>query len=120
MQHPAEMVNTSLAEVEEPFSMAPPPSAAPTEEGPSASMVLAATHSAVSSDASSWDTPTEESMELDYADNSLVSTSPSPEMTPQVVSGPSDMAVATNIATPAIPEAGPSGSSDMANAVLEH
>ncbi|KAG5327922.1 hypothetical protein C0989_010975, partial [Termitomyces sp. Mn162] len=66
------------------------------------------------------DAPLEESMELDYANNSLVPTNPSPEMAPQVIPSPSDTAVATNVAIPAVPKAGPSGSSDMANAVLEH
>ncbi|KAG5337025.1 hypothetical protein C0989_011127 [Termitomyces sp. Mn162] len=108
------------AQVEEPFSVAPPPSAAPTKEGPSSSVALATTNLAASSIASSQDVPTEESMELDYADNFLVPTNPHPETTPQVVPSPLDMAIVNNIATPAIPEAGPSGSIDTANAVLEH
>ncbi|KAG5337150.1 hypothetical protein C0989_010507 [Termitomyces sp. Mn162] len=66
------------------------------------------------------DIPTEESMELDYANNSPAPMNLHPEMTPQVVSSPSDAAIATNIAILAIPEAGPSGSIDMANAVSEH
>ncbi|KAG5337935.1 hypothetical protein C0989_008635 [Termitomyces sp. Mn162] len=119
MEHPVEVVRASLAEVEEPFPMVPPWGAAPTEEGPSLLVATATTDPATSSTASSKDAPTEESMKLDYANNSLVPTNPCPEMTSQVVPSPSDVTVVTNVATPAIPEAGPSGSSDIANAVLE-
>ncbi|KAG5351284.1 hypothetical protein C0989_007081 [Termitomyces sp. Mn162] len=73
MACPVEVVNPSLAEAEEPSSMAPLPSAAPIEEGPSASVVLATIHPFASSVASSQDASTEKSMELDYANNSLVS-----------------------------------------------
>ncbi|KAG5333591.1 hypothetical protein C0989_005264 [Termitomyces sp. Mn162] len=119
LHQPAEVVRASLAEVEEPFSVVPPPSAAPTEEGPSLSVASATIDSAASSIASSQDTSTEESIKLDYAYDSSAFANVPPEMTPQVVPSPSDVAVAINIATPAIPEAGLSGSIDTANAVLE-
>ncbi|KAG5340200.1 hypothetical protein C0989_002602 [Termitomyces sp. Mn162] len=73
----------------------------------------------MSSAASSQDAPMEESMELDYANDSLALTNPYPETTPQVVLSPLDAAIATNVANLAIPEARLSGSSDTANAVLE-
>ncbi|KAG5351949.1 hypothetical protein C0989_004401 [Termitomyces sp. Mn162] len=73
----------------------------------------------MSSSVSSQDAPTEESMELDYADNSLAPTNPQLAMTPQVIPSPSDAAIVTNIATPTAPEAGSSGSIDTANAVSE-
>ncbi|KAG5718377.1 hypothetical protein E4T56_gene8308 [Termitomyces sp. T112] len=112
-------IPASLAEAEELFSVVYPPSAAPTEEGPSSSVVLATTNPATSSSASSQDAPTEKSMELDYTNNSLAPTNLHPEMTPQVIPSPSKVAVVTNIATLAAPEAGSSGSINMANAVLE-
>ncbi|KAG5350150.1 hypothetical protein C0989_012482, partial [Termitomyces sp. Mn162] len=40
--------------------------------------------------------------------------------TPQVAPSPMEAVVATNVTTPTAPEAGSSGPSDMANAVLEH
>ncbi|KAG5342373.1 hypothetical protein C0989_002846 [Termitomyces sp. Mn162] len=112
-------IPASLAEAEELFSVVYPPSAAPTEEGPSSSVVLATTNPATSSSASSQDAPTEKSIELDYTNNSLAPTNLHPEMTPQVIPSPSKVAVVTNIATLAAPEAGSSGSINMANAVLE-
>ncbi|KNZ72250.1 hypothetical protein J132_04041 [Termitomyces sp. J132] len=115
----AEVMRASLAEVEEPSAVVPLPSAALTEEGPSLSMALATTDPTTSSIVSSQDAPTEEFMGLDYTNNSSAPTNPHPETTPQVIPSPSDMAVATNIATLAVPEAGPSGSSDMANAISE-
>ncbi|KAG5349429.1 hypothetical protein C0989_003973 [Termitomyces sp. Mn162] len=115
----AEVVRASLAEAAKPSSVVPPPSAAPTEERPSLSVASASTDPAASSIASSQDAPIEEFMELDYTDDSLAPTNVHPETTPQVVPSPSDAAIATNTATLAIPEAEPSSSSDMANAVSE-
>ncbi|KAG5349675.1 hypothetical protein C0989_002428 [Termitomyces sp. Mn162] len=74
----------------------------------------------MSSAASSQDTPTEESMRLDYANNSSVHTNPHPETTLQVFPSPLYAAIAMNISTPPVPEAGTSGSNNMANTVLEH
>ncbi|KAG5349029.1 hypothetical protein C0989_006495, partial [Termitomyces sp. Mn162] len=116
---PAEVVRASLAGAKEPSSVVPPLSAAPTKEEPSLSVALATTDPAVRSAASSQDALMEESMALDYADNSSALTNSSSEMTLQVVSSPSNMAVTTDVASPAIPEAGPSGSIDIANAVSE-
>ncbi|KAG5340733.1 hypothetical protein C0989_000512 [Termitomyces sp. Mn162] len=101
-----DVVRASFAQAEEPFSMDPPTSAAPTEEGPSLSVAMAATNPATSSGASSQNTPTEESIELDYANHSVVPMTSQPDATPSVVPSPSDAAVVTNIATPAAPEAG--------------
>ncbi|KAG5338034.1 hypothetical protein J132_09731 [Termitomyces sp. J132] len=100
--------------------MAPPASAAPTEDGPLSSVVAATSTPPLSSGAFSEDAPTEKSMEFDYADNSTLTMPVQPAMTPQVVPSPIEVTVATNVATPTTPEAGTSGSSDMANAVLEN
>ncbi|KAG5335159.1 hypothetical protein C0989_002090 [Termitomyces sp. Mn162] len=77
------------------------------------------TNPATSSGASSEDAPSEESMKLDYVNNSLLTTSVQPVMTPLVILSPMDAVVATNVATPSVSEAGFSGPSNMANAVLE-
>ncbi|KAG5334674.1 hypothetical protein C0989_003182 [Termitomyces sp. Mn162] len=114
-----EVVRASFAEVEEPFFMVPPPIAVPTEEGPSLSVASATTNPAASSITSSQNAPTEESIKLDYANNSLVPTNFHLTMTPQVVPSPSDVAIVTNAATLATPEAESSGSIDMANATLK-
>ncbi|KAG5333927.1 hypothetical protein C0989_004638 [Termitomyces sp. Mn162] len=119
LHHLAEMVRASLAKVEEPFSVVPLLSAAPTEKGPSLSVVLATTNPAMSSIASSQDTPTDKSMELDYANDSLAPTNSHPATIPQVIPSPLDVTIATNIATLATFEAGSSGSNDMANTVSE-
>ncbi|KAG5351360.1 hypothetical protein C0989_006876 [Termitomyces sp. Mn162] len=113
------VVRAALAQAEEPFSMDPPASAAPTKEGPSLSVASATTNPATSSGASSQDAPTEESMKLDYTNNSSVLTNSQLATTPQVVSSSSDAAIATNIATLTAPEAGSSGSIDTANTVSE-
>ncbi|KAG5336293.1 hypothetical protein C0989_012266 [Termitomyces sp. Mn162] len=107
-----------LAQAEELFSMDPPVSAAPTE-GPSLLVAAATIDLATSSGASLQNAPIEESMELDYADNSAALTNLQPEVTSLVVPSPLDAVVATNVATPITLEAGSSGSIDMANAVLE-
>ncbi|KAG5333477.1 hypothetical protein C0989_005769 [Termitomyces sp. Mn162] len=78
----AEVVRAALAQVEEPLSVDPPMSAAPTKEGPSLSVALATTNSAMSSGISFQDAPTEESMELDYTDASLAPTNPQLATTP--------------------------------------
>ncbi|KAG5349044.1 hypothetical protein C0989_006418 [Termitomyces sp. Mn162] len=119
LHQPAEVVRAALVQAEEPFSMDPPMSAAPTEEGPSLSVALATTNPAMSSGASLQNAPTEESMELDYANDSLAPMNPQPVMTPQVILSLSDAAVAANVTTPTAPEARSSGSIDMANAVSE-
>ncbi|KAG5349984.1 hypothetical protein C0989_000882 [Termitomyces sp. Mn162] len=113
-------VRAVLALAEEPLLVASPISAAPTEEGPLLSMALATTNPATSSGVSSEDAPSEESMELDYIDNSALTMSVQPVTAPLVISSPTYAVVATNVATPIAPEAGSSGSSDTANAVLEH
>ncbi|KAG5353270.1 hypothetical protein C0989_008776 [Termitomyces sp. Mn162] len=112
-----QVVRAALAQVEEPSSVDPPMSAAPTEKGPSLSVALATTDSAMSSSASSQNAPAEESMELDYTNNSLAPTNSQPVMTPQAVPSPSDAAIVINVATPTAPEVGSSGSIDMANTV---
>ncbi|KAG5735440.1 hypothetical protein E4T56_gene12778 [Termitomyces sp. T112] len=94
--------------------------AAPTEEGPSLSVAAVTTNPALSSGASSEDTLSEESMELDYIDDSALTMIAQPAMTPQVVPSPTEVVVATNIATLTASEAGSSGFDDMANTVLEH
>ncbi|KAG5330269.1 hypothetical protein C0989_009033, partial [Termitomyces sp. Mn162] len=104
------------ATAQEPSSVAPPASAAPTEEGPS---LLATSIPLSSSSASSEDALSENSMDLNYADNSMLTTPVQLAMTPQVIPSPMEVVVATNIATLTASEAGSSGSSDMANAVLE-
>ncbi|KNZ72256.1 hypothetical protein J132_04048 [Termitomyces sp. J132] len=113
-------MSASQAAAKELSSVAPPISAAPTEEGPLLSVAAATSIPLLSSGVSSEDTPTEESMELDYADNSALTMPVQLAMTPQVVPSPTEAVVATNITTPTTPEAGSSGLSDMANAVLEH
>ncbi|KAG5353042.1 hypothetical protein C0989_010848 [Termitomyces sp. Mn162] len=113
-------MSASQAAAEEPSSVAPPTSAAPTEEGPSLPVAIATSIPPLSSGASSEDAPTEESLELDYANDSALTTPVQLATTPQVVPSPMEVVVATNIATPTTPEAGSSGPSDMANAVLEH
>ncbi|KAG5352683.1 hypothetical protein C0989_001147 [Termitomyces sp. Mn162] len=100
--------------------MAPPTSKAPTEEGPLLSVAEATINPAIGSGASLDNTPTEESMELDYANDSALPTSVQPAMTSSVISSPLDAAVVTNIATPATTETVSNGSSDTANAVSEH
>ncbi|KAG5338670.1 hypothetical protein C0989_006675 [Termitomyces sp. Mn162] len=92
---------------------------APTEEGPLSSVAVATSTPPSSSGAFSEDAPTEESMELDYADNSVLATLVQPAMTPQVVLSPIEAVVVTNITASTTPEAGSSGSSDMADTVLE-
>ncbi|KAG5338969.1 hypothetical protein C0989_005468 [Termitomyces sp. Mn162] len=115
----SEVVRAVLAQVEEPFFVDSSTNAAPTKEGPSLSVAMATTDCTTSSGASSQNAPTEESMELDYTDDSVVPTNPQPEVTPPVIPSPLDAAVTTNVATPAAPEAGSSGSIDMANTILE-
>ncbi|KAG5351551.1 hypothetical protein C0989_005992 [Termitomyces sp. Mn162] len=115
-----EVVRASLAATEEPSSVAPSASDAPTEEGPLSSVAATTTNPALSSSVSSEDAPAEESMELDYVDNSALTINAQLAMTPQVVSSLTEVVVATNVTTPTAPEAGTSGSSDTANAVLEH
>ncbi|KAG5335513.1 hypothetical protein C0989_001189 [Termitomyces sp. Mn162] len=100
--------------------VAPCVSAASTEEGPLLSVALATTNLASSSGASFEDAPSEESMELDYINDSVLTMDAQPAMTPQVISSPTEAVVTTNITTPTAPEAGASGSSDMANTVSEH
>ncbi|KNZ77544.1 hypothetical protein J132_05169 [Termitomyces sp. J132] len=118
LNQPAELVRASLATAEEPSSVAPFVSAAPTEEGPLLSVAATTINPALSSSVSSKDTPTEESMELNYVNNSALTMDAQPATTPQVIPSPIEAVVATDIATLTAPEAG--GSSDMANAVLEH
>ncbi|KAG5349115.1 hypothetical protein C0989_005810 [Termitomyces sp. Mn162] len=119
LHQPPEVVRAVLAQAEEPFSMDPPTSAAPTEEGPSLSAATAATDLATSSSAFSQNTPIEESMKLDYTNNSVVLINPQLEATTSVIPSPLDAVIATNVATLTAPEAGSSGSIDMANAVSE-
>ncbi|KAG5353536.1 hypothetical protein J132_10169 [Termitomyces sp. J132] len=119
LHQPLEVVRAMLAQVEEPFSVDPPMSAAPTEEGPSSSVATATTDLATSSGVSSQDTHTEESMKLDYANDSVALTNLQPDVTPSVIPSPLDAVIATNVATPTAPEAGSSGSIDMANTVSE-
>ncbi|KAG5338528.1 hypothetical protein C0989_007181, partial [Termitomyces sp. Mn162] len=66
LQHPAEVVNAALAAVEELFSVALPPSTSSSVEEQAATVVSASIGLTATSDVSSQDTPTEESMELDY------------------------------------------------------
>ncbi|KAG5338555.1 hypothetical protein C0989_007059 [Termitomyces sp. Mn162] len=120
LHQPAEVVRASQATAEEPSSVAPPASAAPTEEGPLLLVVAATSTPPLSSGVSSEDTLIEESMELDYTDNSTLTMPVQPATTPQVIPSPMEAAVATNVATPTTFEAGTSGSSNMANAVSEH
>ncbi|KAG5730761.1 hypothetical protein E4T56_gene3490 [Termitomyces sp. T112] len=124
MHQPAEVMKASQAATEEPSSAATTKSAAPTEEGPSSSSVAVAKSTAatplLSSGASSEHAPTEESMELDYVNDSALTTPVPPATTPQVVPSPMEVAVATKVATPTTPEAGTSGSSNTANTVSEH
>ncbi|KAG5339491.1 hypothetical protein C0989_004007 [Termitomyces sp. Mn162] len=118
-----EVVRASQATIEESSSAAPTASAAPPEEGPSSSVAVAkstATTLLSSSGASLKHTLIEESMELDYADKFALTTLVLSAMTPQVFPSPMEAAVVTNVATPTTPEAGTSGSSDMANTVSEH
>ncbi|KAG5334841.1 hypothetical protein C0989_002807 [Termitomyces sp. Mn162] len=108
---------------EEPSSVAPTASAAPPEEGPLLSVAVAKSTTAtppLSSGASSEHAPIEVSMELDYANKSVLTTLVPPAMTPQIVPSPIEVAVVTNVVTPTASEAGTNGSSDMVNAVLEH
>ncbi|KNZ79062.1 hypothetical protein J132_04762 [Termitomyces sp. J132] len=114
-----DMVRAALVPPEELLSMALSTSVALTEEGLLLSVALATTNPATSSGASSDDAPSEESMELDYANNLAVPTSVQPVTTSPVVPSPSDADVATNIATLAAPETVSNGSSDTANAVSE-
>ncbi|KAG5352622.1 hypothetical protein C0989_001445 [Termitomyces sp. Mn162] len=113
-------MSASQAAAKELSSVAPPISAAPTEEGPLLSVAAAISIPLSSSGVSSEDTLSEESMELDYADDSALTMPVQLAMTPQVVPSPTEAVVATNITTPTTPEAGSSGLSDMANAILEH
>ncbi|KNZ81572.1 hypothetical protein J132_11391 [Termitomyces sp. J132] len=116
-------MRASQAATEEPSSAATTKSAAPTEEGPSLSVAVAKSTAAtplLSSGTSSEHAPTEESMELDYVNDSALTTPVPPATTPQVVPSPMKVAVATNVATPTTPEAGTSGSSNTANTVSEH
>ncbi|KAG5350374.1 hypothetical protein C0989_011314 [Termitomyces sp. Mn162] len=108
-----------LVPAEEPLSVAPPTNAAPTEEEPLSSVALATTNPATSSGISSEDAPSEESMELDYINDSVLTTSIQPAMASLVVLSPTDTAVVTNVATPTASEAGSSGPSNTANAVLK-
>ncbi|KAG5339238.1 hypothetical protein C0989_005057 [Termitomyces sp. Mn162] len=73
-----EVLRAALAQAEELFSVDPSTSAAPTEEGSSLSVALATTNPnpAMSSGTSLQDNLTEESMELDYANNSLAPMNP--------------------------------------------
>ncbi|KAG5332682.1 hypothetical protein C0989_006735 [Termitomyces sp. Mn162] len=80
LHQPAEAVRASLATTEEPLSVVPSANAAPTEEGPLLSVAATTTNPALSSGASSEDIPTEESMELDYANNSALPTDAQPAM----------------------------------------
>ncbi|KAG5350581.1 hypothetical protein C0989_010283 [Termitomyces sp. Mn162] len=109
-----------MVPAEVPMSAAPSVSAAPTEKGPLSSVALATTNPALSSGAFSEDAPSEESMELDYINNSALTTDAQLAMTSQVVPSPMEAVVATNITTPTAPEAKTSGSSNTVNAVLEH
>ncbi|KAG5336990.1 hypothetical protein C0989_011293 [Termitomyces sp. Mn162] len=118
-----EVMRASQAATKEHSSAAPTISAAPTEEGPLSSVAVAKSTTAtllLSSGASLEHTPTEKSMELDYANNSTLTTPVPPAMTPQVIPSPMEAAVMTNVATPTTPEAGTSSSSFMANTVSEH
>ncbi|KAG5716349.1 hypothetical protein E4T56_gene8683 [Termitomyces sp. T112] len=108
---------------EEPSSVAPSASAAPTEEGPLLSVAVATSTAAPlpsSSGASSKDAPSEKSMELGYANDPMFPVPVQLVTTPQAVPSPTEVVVATTIATPTAPEAGANGSSDTANTVLEH
>ncbi|KAG5338854.1 hypothetical protein C0989_005824 [Termitomyces sp. Mn162] len=91
-------------------SVAPSTSAAPTEEGPLSSVAAATSIPPSSSGVSLEDAPSEKSMELDYANNSTLT---------MLVLSPAEVVVATDVTTPTAPEAGSSGPSDTANAVLE-
>ncbi|KAG5349078.1 hypothetical protein C0989_006119 [Termitomyces sp. Mn162] len=98
-------------------------SAALTEEDPSLSVAVAtftANPPLSGSGASSDDALSEKSMELDYANNPMVPMPIQLATTLQVVPSAMEAVVATNIATPTAPEAGTSGSKDIANTVLEH
>ncbi|KAG5716508.1 hypothetical protein E4T56_gene16171 [Termitomyces sp. T112] len=112
-------VRASLAAAEEPLWVATSASAAPTEEGPLSSVAATTTNSALSSGASLENAPAEESMEFNYVDDSALTMNAQPVTTPPVVPSPREVVVVTNITTPTAPEAGTSGSSDTANAVLE-
>ncbi|KAG5334148.1 hypothetical protein C0989_004289 [Termitomyces sp. Mn162] len=117
------VVRASQATARKPSLVAPTTSAAPTEEGPLLSVAVAtstANPPPSSSGASSNDTPSEKSMELEYANNSMVPTTIQPATTPQVTPSAMEAAVATNVATPTAPEARTSGSRDIANAILEY
>ncbi|KAG5335702.1 hypothetical protein C0989_000614 [Termitomyces sp. Mn162] len=120
LHQPVEVVRAMLAQVEEPFFVDPPISAAPTEERPSSSVAIATTDPATSSGASSQNASAEEFMELDYTDNSVEPTNHHSEATSPVVPSLLDVAIVTNIATPTALEAGSSGSIDRANSVLKH
>ncbi|KAG5337585.1 hypothetical protein C0989_009270 [Termitomyces sp. Mn162] len=122
MHQLAEVMRASQATAEEPSLAAPTMSAAPTEEVPLPSVAVALSTAAPppsSSSMSSDDAPSEKSMELDYVNDSMMPIPIQPVMTPQVVPSSMEVAVATNIATPTTPEARTSGSSNMANTVLE-
>ncbi|KAG5348982.1 hypothetical protein C0989_006726 [Termitomyces sp. Mn162] len=115
-------MRASQAAIEQPSSVAPTTSAAPTKEGPSLLVAVAPSTAApppLSSGASSDDSPPEKSMELDYANDSMVLTPIQLATTLQIVPSSMEVAVATNVATPTAPEARTSGSSDTANTVLE-
>ncbi|KAG5334172.1 hypothetical protein C0989_004195 [Termitomyces sp. Mn162] len=94
-------------------------SAAPTKEGPLLSAAVTTSIPPLSSSVSSEDALTEESMELDYADNSTLTMPVQLVTTPQVFPSSTEVVVATNIVTPTTPEAGFSGPIGMANAVSE-
>ncbi|KAG5348966.1 hypothetical protein C0989_006836 [Termitomyces sp. Mn162] len=119
LHQPAEEVRAALAPAEEPVPVALSTSAAPTKEGPLLLVASATTNPASSSGASSEDTPSKKSIELDYINNSALTTNAQLAMTLQVVPSPMEVVVATNIATPTASEARSSGPSDIANAVLE-
>ncbi|KAG5351117.1 hypothetical protein C0989_007892 [Termitomyces sp. Mn162] len=112
-------MSASQAAAKKLSSVAPPTSAAPTEESSLLSMAVATSIPPLSSSASLEDTPIEESMELDYTNNSALTIPVQPAMTPQVVLSPTEAVVATNVTTSTAPKAESSHPSDMANAVLE-
>ncbi|KAG5352085.1 hypothetical protein C0989_003884 [Termitomyces sp. Mn162] len=116
MHQPAKVVNATV----EPSAMVSAVSAALTEARPLSLVAAATTNPESSSGASSEDAPLEESMELDYTDDSALTMPVQPVTTMPVIPSTLEVVVATNIATPTAPEAGSSGSNNTDNAVLEH
>ncbi|KAG5349900.1 hypothetical protein C0989_001354 [Termitomyces sp. Mn162] len=119
LQQPAEVVDATLAEAEEPSSSSPSTGAAPTEAGSLSVVVGATSGPSANLVVSSKDVTTDEFMKLDYVNELYTPINANPELTDPIIPDPSDTSVATNIATPIASEAGTSGSSDTTNIVSE-